>query len=195
MTKTLRALLFLSVLGVAPPAFAQYRPNYYSRGYYLPSNALRLEVGGATLSSPGICTNGASQSGNCVDSSPFAWQALALSADLDLALGATPINITFGAHELAAPYYSGNPSIFEPSAGLVFKFTPQARVQPRLTLAGALLLGDDGNAGGAVRFGGGLSFFGRAPIGLAIDLLVDIGSFAGYEITEVQLALGPEFRF
>jgi len=195
MSKTLHALAFMAVLGTASPALAQYRP-YYGRSYgSLPSNAIRLEIGGATLSSPGICTNSSSAAGTCVDSSPFAWQALMLSGDLDLALGGGPLNLTFGAHELAAPYYSGNPSIFEPSAGLTFKFAPQSRVQPRLTLAGALLLGDDGNAGGAVRFGGGMTFFGRAPIGLAIDLLVDVGSFAGYEITTVSLGIGPEFRF
>jgi hypothetical protein len=194
MSKTLYALLFLAVLGTATPALAQYQQPYY-RPYYLPNNAVRLEIGGATLSSPGICTNGASQSGNCANSSPFAWQALLLSGDLDLAFGGGPLNVTLGAHELAAPYYSGNPSIFEPSAGLTFKFAPQARMQPRLTLAGALLVGDDGSTGGAVRFGGGLTFYGRAPVGLAVDLIVDIGSFAGYEVTVVELALGPEFRF
>lgn len=194
MPRIVKTLLFVAGLGAATPALAQGRP-YYAPSYpWAPSNALRLEIGGATLSSPGICTRGAAMSGSCVDSSPFAWQALALSGDLDLALGG-PLNLTLGAHELAAPYYSGNPSIFEPAIGLTFKFGQRTPVQPRLAVGGALLLGNDGSSGGALRLGAGLSFFGAAPIGFAVDLLVSIGSFAGYEVSQVELAIGPEFRF
>ncbi len=193
ITKLSQVLSLMAGLGMATPALAQYR--LYPAYRELPSNALRLEIGGATLSSPGICTSGAANSGSCVDTSPFAWQALTLSGDLDLALAGGGLNLTFGAHEVAAPYYSGSPSIFEPSVGVTFKFRPYAPVQPRLTGAVALLLGNDGNTGATVRLGGGLSFFGRAPVGFAVDLLLDIGSFAGYQITQVQFAVGPEFRF
>jgi hypothetical protein len=193
MKTSTRLLALLAGLGAAAPAAAQYR-QYPGASHAIPSNAVRLEIGGATLSSPGICTDRAAFSGGCVDSSPFAWQALSLSGDLDLALGG-PVSLTLGAHELFAPYYSGNPNLFEPSLGVAFNFSPRGAVQPRLSAAGALLLGNDGNTGGALRLGGGLSFFGRAPIGLALDLLVDIGAFGGYEITQISLAVGPEFRF
>jgi hypothetical protein len=193
MSKALQALSALLGIAVAVPALAQSR-------YYEPprrsanDNAFRLEIGGASLSSPGLyCPNGAR--GPCYDTSPFAWQALVIAGELDLAIGGGPLNVTFGARELAAPYYSGNPSIFEPSIGLTYRFLRRSQVQPRLGVGLGLLVGNDGNAGGSVRLDGGLSLFGHAPLGLAIDLILEVGAFGGYEISQVQLAIGPEFRF
>jgi hypothetical protein len=195
--KTLPLLLVAAGLLAETPAFAQHRFHHGRSPLArdLPDNALRLEIGGATLSSPGICVDGGPYSDACADTSPFAWQALVLGADVDLALGQGPLNLTLGAHELTAPYYSGNPNIFEPTLGFTFKFGQRSPIQPRLTLGGSALFAEDGHVGGAARLGGGLSFFGPMPFGLAIDLLIDVGSLAGYSITQVQLAIGPELRF
>lgn len=197
MSNALKAVALTLGLVAAVPASAQYRPRYAAPyGYGWPgNNALRLEVGGATLSSPGICTDSAYHSGNCVDTSPFAWQALTLGADLDLALGSSPISFTIGARDLLASYYSNDPSIFEPSLGVTFKFLRQAPISPRITLAGVLMIGHEGHTGGAFRLGGGVSFFNYSPIGLAVDLIFEVGAFGGYEMHQVSLAIGPEFRF
>ncbi len=188
-----RTLLIALGLAAATPALAArpyYQPSYRS----LFDNALRLQVGGASLSSPGIyCPSGSS--GPCYDDSPFAWQALYLGGDVDVSLGGGPIALTVGARELAAPYYSGNPNIFEPSVGVSFRFVPRAPVEPRLMAGLGLLVASDGSTGGSLRLGGGLSFGGRGPLGLAVDLVFDLGELAGYRVTQVQLAVGPEFRF
>ncbi len=192
MTRILQALLLAGGLLASSPAFAQ------SRGYYRrpppyappPSNALRLEIGGASLSSR-YCPEGSA--GPCFSSDP--WEALLVSGDLDLALGRGPINLTVGARYLAAQYYDGDPSIFEPTVGITFKFMPYAPVSPRLSAGIGLLVGNNSEAGAALRLGGGLSFFGGWPIGLAIDLMFDFGRLGGVGISQVQLGIGPEFRF
>jgi hypothetical protein len=181
-------------LAMASPALAAPRP-YGGPAYYpATNNAFRLQVGGSTLSSPGIyCPSG--NAGVCFDTSPFAWQALLLGGDLDLGLGRGPLSLTLGARELAAPYYTGNPSIFEPTAGLTLKLLRHTQVEPRLLVGVGLLVGNDGNAGATLRLGGGLSLFANAPIGLALDLVLEVGAFGGYEVSQVQLAVGPEFHF
>jgi hypothetical protein len=183
----------LAVLAGAPAAAA---PRYYGSPVYAPAtnNALRFEIGGATISSPGLyCPNGAA--GGCVQDLPFDWQALSIGGALDVGLGAAPVALTIGAHELAAPYYSGNPSIFEPSIGLTFKFLRHQPVQPRVGVGFGLMLGNDDSTGAALKLGAGLSLFANAPIGLALDLMIDFGRFAGYGVSQVQLAVGPEFHF
>ena len=188
MTRTLQALLLLVGLAAATPALAQ------SRGYYggpqryrtYPNNALRLEIGGATVATE-ECGGGP-----CFDNTR--WGALVFGADFDLGLGG-PVNLTLGAREVASSSFSGNPSIFEPSIGLTFKFARFAPVEPRFGAGLAVLVGDNGDSGAALRVGGGLSFFGYAPIGLAIDLALEIGQIGGITISQAQFLIGPEFRF
>jgi len=194
ISKALQGAVAVLALAAAAPALAAPRP--YGGPAYAPAtnNALRLEIGGATLSSPGIyCPNGSA--GVCFNDSPFAWQALYLGGDLDLSLGGGPLALTLGARELAAPYYSGNPSIFEPTIGLTLKFLRHTAVEPRLGAGIGLLVGNDGNTGATFRLGGGLSLFANAPIGLALDLILELGEFGGYGVSQVQLAAGPEFHF
>src|ERR671926_802920 len=113
MTKAKALLGALALLSAAPAAAA--RP-YYAPSYYAPQrdNALRIEIGGATISSPGIyCPNG--PTGTCFNDGPFGWQALSLGGALDFGLGGSPLALTLSANELAAPYDTGAPSIFEPA--------------------------------------------------------------------------------
>jgi hypothetical protein len=118
-----------------------------------------------------------------------------VSGDLDLALGRGPIYLTVGARYLAAQYYEGDPSIFEPAVGITFKFMPYAPVSPRLNAGLGVLIGNNGDAGASFRFGGGLSFLGASPVGLAVDLMFDFGRLGGVGVSQVQLAIGPEFHF
>ncbi len=192
MTRILQALFLAGGLLASSPALAQ------SRGYYRrpppyappPRNALRLEIGGASLSSR-YCPDG--YAGTCFSSDP--WGALLVSGDLDLALGRGPIYLTVGARYLAAQYYEGDPSIFEPAVGITFKFIPYAPVSPRLNAGLGVLIGNNGDAGASFRLGGGLSFLGASPIGFAVDLMFDFGRLGGVGISQVQLAIGPEFHF
>src|SRR5512138_1866297 len=174
-----RALFLVAAIVAATPALAQ------SRGYYggpqryraYPQNALRLEIGGASLGTE-----------DCAGGPCFAntrWGALVFGADFDLNLGG-PVNLTLGAREVASSSFSGNPSIFEPAIGLTFKFAPYAPIQPRLGAGLALLFADSGDDGAALRVGGGLSFFGHAPIGLALDLVVEVGQLGGITVTQAQ---------
>ncbi len=192
MTRILQALLLVGGLAASSPALAQSRGYYGRQPAYMapPNNALRLEIGGASIAAR-YCPDG--NGGPCFSGDP--WEAFIISGELDLALGRGPISLTLGARELAAQYYSGNPSIFEPNVGLTFKFMRYAPVEPRLTVGAGLLIGNNGDNGGSLRLGGGLSFFGYAPLGLAIDLIFDFGELGGVGISQVQLAIGPEFHF
>ena len=104
MTRILQALLLAGGLLASSPALAQSRGYYRRPPQYAPppSNALRLEIGGASLSSR-YCPDG--YAGTCFSSDP--WEALLVSGDLDLALGRGPIYLTVGARYLAAQYYDG----------------------------------------------------------------------------------------
>jgi len=173
----------------APPPRAYYQPQYRVQPTYAFQNALRLEVGGATMAAR-YCPNGSS--GTCFSGDP--WEALTLDANADLGLGG-PVALTFGVREALAPYYTGAPSIFEPWMGLSFKFFRNPVVEPRLVVGGGVLIGNNDDVGGSFRIGGGLSLFGASRIGLAVDLMVDVGRLGGVTVTQVQVALGPEFRF
>ena len=187
MTTALKALLLMVGLVAASPALAQSRGYYGSPQRYraYPENALRLEVGGASL--------------GVEDSAPapfynVRWGAFVFGGDFDLNLGG-PVNLTLGAHEVASSSFSGNPSIFEPAAGLTFKFGRNAQVQPRFGAGLALLFASSGDDGAALRLDGGLSLYGYAPIGLAMDLVFEVGQLGGITITQAQFLIGPEFRF
>ena len=145
MSKYKALLGALAVCAAVPAAAAP-------RGYYAPSyapatnNALRLEIGGASLSSPGVyCPNG--PRGGCVDDGPFGWGSLSLGGAIDIGLGNSPVAFTIAAHELAASDYSGAPNIFEPSFGLTFRFLRYQQTQFRLGVGVGLLLADTGDTG------------------------------------------------
>jgi hypothetical protein len=198
MAKALQALFLAASVAAALPASAQgyhgppprsypqYRPRYEPP----PQNALRLEIGGATMAAR-YCPEG--NAGPCFSGDP--WGALTLDANVDLGLGRGPVSLVFGVREALAPYYSGAPSIFEPWLGLSFKFMRNPVVEPRLVVGGAVMIGDNDDVGGSFRIGGGLSLFNFSRIGLAVDLMVDVGRLGDVTVTQVQLALGPEFRF
>jgi len=201
MVRPLQALFLAAGLAAAFPASAQYGgyygppprsyPRYqpYQPQYQPPpQNALRLEVGGATMVAR-YCPD----PGNCFSGDP--WGALTLDANVDLGLGRGPVALVLGVREALAPYYTGAPSIFEPWVGLSFKFLRNPVLEPRLVVGGAVMIGDNNDVGGSFRIGGGLSFFNFSRIGLAVDLMVDIGRLGDVTVTQVQLALGPEFRF
>jgi hypothetical protein len=190
-----KALLGALALSAALPAAAAPR-GYYAPSYYAPAtdNALRLEIGGASLSSPGVyCPNG--PRGGCVDDGPFGWGSLSLGGALDIGLGSSPVAFTIAMHELTASYESGAPSIFEPSFGLTFRFLRSQPTQLRLGIGVGLLFAENGDTGAALKLGAGLSFFASSPIGLALDFGLDLGRWAGYGVSQVQLAVGPEFHF
>jgi hypothetical protein len=193
-----KALVAALAILAAAPALAGPRGYGYYRPAYEPAssdNSLRLEIGGASISSPGLfCPNG--QAGACVQDLPFDWQALAVGGELDIGLGrGSPVALSIGAREIAARMESGNPSIFEPYVGLTFRFLRYQPVQPRFSVGAAFMLGNDSSTGAALRIGGGLSFFATAPVGLAIDAMADFGRFGGYGVSQVQLTAGPEFHF
>jgi hypothetical protein len=194
--KTVRNLLLAAVaLAAAVPATAQAQrrggyypppPRYYEPA---PQNAVRLELGGATLNGvtcdPSYCYD----TGND-------WSAFMLGGDVDLALGRTGLlNLTVGARELFSGHHSGYPNIFEPNVGLTFKFMRRMPVQPRLTVGAGFLFDSDGDSGASFRFGGGVTLFADAPVGLAIDLVLDVGRLSGYDVTQGQFSIGPEFHF
>jgi hypothetical protein len=183
----------VALLAAAPAAAAP-------RGYYAPqyapasNNAIRLEIGGASLSSPGIyCPNG--PNGGCSNDGPFGWGSLSLGGALDVGLGNSPVAFTIAAHELAASYESGAPNIFEPSFGLTFRLLRYQPTQLRLGVGVGLLFAESGDTGAALKLGAGLSFFANAPIGLALDFGLDVGRWAGYGVSQFQVAIGPEFHF
>jgi hypothetical protein len=192
--KSYQALLGALALSAALPAAAA------NRGYYAPSyapatdNAVRLEVGGASLSSPGLfCPDG--PRGGCVQDSPFGWGSLSLGGAIDLGLGRSPLALTISAHELAASYQSGAPNVFEPGVGLTLRLLRYQPTQVRLGVGLGLLFAEGFDAGASLKLNAGLSLFANAPIGLALDFMLDLGRFGGYGISQVQLAVGPEFHF
>ena len=171
------ALALAAVPAQAAPRgyYPQSQPSYEAP----PQNALRLQIGGASLSSPAgvlcdpfVCQVASDQ-----------WSALTLGGDLDLALGRGFLNLTVGARELLASHGSGYPNILEPSVGVTFKFMPGAPVQPRLGGGVGFLFDNTGDSGASLRLGGGLTLLANAPVGLAVD------------VTQVQFAIGPEFHF
>ena len=186
---SLKALFLVAGLAAATPALAQsrgyYGPRYRPYPVY-PQNALRLQIGGAGL---GVEDAAGPEFANTH------WGALVLGGDFDLNLGGGPMNFTLGAREMLSSTFSGNPSVFEPAAGLTFRFASYAPIQPRLSFGVAGLFASNGDDGAAARFGGGLSFFGRAPIGLALDVLFEVGQLGGVTFTQGEFLIGPEFRF
>ena len=187
-----KALLFAFALvaaGTAQAAPHGYYPAPAPSYYAPPENAVRIQIGGVGLSTPnGYVCNGF----YCTTDS---WSALALGGDVDLAIGRGLMSFTIGAHELFAEQNTGYPNIFEPSAGLTFKFLRGTPIVPRLTVGMGLLLAEGGNYGASFRLGGGLTFLANAPIGIALDLVFDGGRVGGTDITQAQLLIGPEFRF
>src|SRR5512138_15375 len=180
MKRPLQALFLVLGLAAASPALAQSR-GYYGAPRYrpypvYPENALRLQIGGAGM---GVEDAAGPEFANTH------WGALMLGGDFDLNLGG-PVNLTIGAREALSSSFSGNPSVFEPAAGFTFKFARWAPVQPRITLGVAGLFASNGDDGAAARFGGGLSFFGRAPLGLALDLVFEVGQLGGVTFTQAE---------
>lgn len=191
MTKSRAVLSALALLTAVPAAAAPRYSRVSPYEFSVPDNALRLEIGGATLSSNGLyCPAG----GPCFQDSAFQWDSLAIGGDLDIGLGRSPLAFTMGVHELAARDAFA-PNILEPTIGVTARFLRHQVVQPRIGIGAGLMVGNDGNTGGSFRIGGGLSLFANAPVGLAVDLMVDLGYFADYRVTQVQLAIGPEFHF
>lgn len=189
MTRALQALFLTVGLAAASPALAHSHGHYGAAPYQpypaYPENALRLQIGGGSLAVE-------DSAGPLFENTR--WGALVFGADFDLNLGG-PVNLTLGAREAASSSFSGNPSIFEPAVGLTFKFGRWAPIQPRLTAGVAGLFASSGDDGAALRLGGGLSFFGRAPIGLAMDLVFEVGQIGGITFTQGEFLIGPEFRF
>ena len=149
---------------------------------------MRFEIGGAELYSGSYCDRAA-----CYGSA--SWGALLLGGDVDVGL-TRPVALSIGVRELLAQGRYYNPNVLEPSIGVTFRFPHRGVVQPRLGLGIGILLGsDDVGNGAALRLGGGLSFFPSHPVGLALDLALEVGGFAGAAFTQVQLALGPEVHF
>jgi hypothetical protein len=189
-----RNLFLIALAFAAVPAQAAPRGYYPApQPYYeaAPQNALRLQIGGASLSSPAgvlcdqfFCSAVSDQ-----------WSALMLGGDLDLALGRGFLNLTVGARELIASHASGYPNILEPSVGATFKFMRGAPVQPRLGVGVGLLFDNNGDSGASLRLGGGVTFLANGPVGLALDVTLDVGRLSGYDVTQVQFAIGPEFHF
>jgi len=190
----LRNLFLIALAFAAVPAQAAPRGYYPApQPYYEapPQNALRLQIGGASLSSP---------AGVLCD--PFAcsavsdqWSSLMLGGDLDLALGRGFLNFTVGARELLASHASGYPNILEPAVGLTFKFMRGAPVQPRLGVGVGFLFDNNGDSGASLRLGAGVTLLANAPVGLAVDFTLDVGRLSGYDVTQAQFAIGPEFHF
>lgn len=187
-----KILLFALALAAAGAAQAAPRGYYPPPSYYAPpQNALRLQIGGAGLSTPTGYLCDPYYCSTVSDS----WSALALGGDLDFALGRGIVNFTIGAHELFAQHASGYPNIFEPWAGLTFKFLRGAEVQPRLSVGLGLLFAEGGNSGASLRAGGGVTLFANAPVGLAVDLVIDGGRVGDADLTQVQFLIGPELHF
>jgi len=184
------ALAFAAVPAQAAPRGYYPQPQPY---YEAPAqNALRLQIGGASLSSPAgvLC-----DPFYCYAASDQ-WSSLLLGGDFDLALGRRGfLNLTIGARELFASHASGYPNIFEPSVGVTFKFMRGAPVQPRLGVGVGFLFDNTGDSGASLRLGAGVTFLANAPVGLAVDFTLDVGRLSGYDVTQVQFAIGPEFHF
>ena len=65
----------------------------------------------------------------------------------------------------------------------------------RLGVGVGFLFDNNGDSGASLRLGGGLTFLANGPVGLAIDVALDVGRLSGYEVNQVQFAIGPEFHF
>jgi hypothetical protein len=191
MMKPMKLLAALLSLAAASPALAaRYAPA--PRGYGAWSqNAVRLEVGGATLSAPALYC-GPNGNGCFVDA--YQWNALLLGGELDLGVS-RHVAITLGARALSAPYYTGDPSIFEPSVGVTFKFLRGGVIEPRLAVGVGLLAANNSEVGSSFRIGGGLSLFADGPVSLALDLMLEHGTLGGQTVNQAQFGIGPEFRF
>jgi hypothetical protein len=183
--------LALSAAGTAQAAPRGYYPPPPPSYYAPPQNAVRLQIGGVALSTPVGYLCDAYYCDTVHDS----WSALALGGDLDLAIGRGLLNFTIGAHELFAERHSGYPDIFEPSVGLTFKFLRRTQIEPRISVGMGLLFAETGDAGASFRLGGGVTFFGNAPVGLALDVVFDAGRVGGADLTQAQFLIGPEFHF
>jgi hypothetical protein len=63
----------------------------------------------------------------------------------------------------------------------------------RVRAGGAFYLGA-GQAGGALRIGGGASFLSHSRLGMGLDLILEGGAFGGYWVSTLQIVVSPELR-
>lgn len=180
-----------AIVFAAAPAAAQRHPR--QRASYRATsgaNALRLAVGAENLSVR-----------DCVDVDGdlfcdervfFRRSTLVLGVDYDLWLGGGS-NLTLGGR-LASEQFIGDGFAVEPMVGYTYKFLGlPAPVVPRLHAGVGLHLDGEG-VGPALRLGGGVSFFPAGPVGIAVDLVMEAGSYRGFGFSGSQLMIGPEFR-
>lgn len=158
------------------------------------AKALRLEIGGAEISTGYYCARDIF--GNRVCSfTPFGYGSLVLGAAYDSPLGGTA-DLTFGGRVLAAGAYSryySSLALVEPTLGLTWKFAlPRASPEPRLHAGLGLYLGSA--FGAALRLGAGLGLPLSPELALGFDVVLEVGSLGGYGTTAVSFTLGPEFR-
>jgi hypothetical protein len=158
-------------------------------------NTLRVQLGLASGNGGMYCDDYYYRRRYCGDYGPYRYQSFVLGAEYDINWRGN-LYFTVGGRILAAPYYYARAFVIEPDIGLTYKFTGlKAKIEPRVAAGIGLLIGGYGGIGASLRLGGGASFFTDSKVGLAADLMFDLGGYAGYPLSTIQLTVGPEFRF
>jgi hypothetical protein len=189
--RTVAVLCAVAVLGTAGSAAAQGVQAGAASAQRL--SALRLEIGGASVSRGVYCAYGYFTT-NC-SSASFPFTPLIYSAELDFGMS-KPLGVALAARYINGAYYSRNVGIWEPTADLVLRFgSYTAGPSFRLRLGVGGYIARAGNTGVVGRTGFGFSIRGHSPWALALDVTWETGSFRGNTIYTVQYMIGPEFGF
>ena len=164
------------------------------------NNVLRLSAGFSFLNEAYDCWYYAYGYGSCGYGYNAAFPNIGLETDLGISPG---LALTIGANVMWGSMNGINNTIWEPHVDLLLRGDRYSEVRGRLRLglgvyaahASDPVLGSSGDTGAAVRLGAGLSFFNLAPVGLGLDVIFEAGSLGGYDVSTIQLMLGPELHF
>lgn len=190
--------LALGLAIVAQPAAARDQPIEPTYPEAAPSgglqpNAIRLEIGGASISRGYYCAYGY-YTANCGSVGPILTPLL-FYGEYER-LFAPWLGFDIGLRFETGPYYNQNKQLWDPTADVVFRLgDPRGGPSFRIRAGFGLWIGSEGKTGAVGRFGLGGTIKGHGALGVAIDAVWETGSFQGHTVAQGQYSIGPEFAF